>query len=472
MGAKEDSKSWARKYRPKGLSEYLGADVKSTLDARFNNPDHRPQVVLLHGPRGTGKTTAARLLAKDYQCLNPVDGHACGECEMCQELDQKLINSEPGVEPQGVSEIDIAAEGSKRNIDDIIDQAILEPMPPIKYKILILDEFHMANKAVQNRLLKIMEEPPSHLCLFLCTTNPESILPTILSRCQVKIAVHKAHIEELAGRLMFICQQERVTTSMAALRVIAKQADRVPREAITLLEDIALGNGLKVDLAAIQRTTGAVANEVYIGYFKAANSSLEDIIGFVAKLKNSDTSFKEFITGLTRFTLDSMRIRYAIGLEDYSPQYVKAIKELFKIYSTEEMDCLLQIIEYANKLVYDNEDTKEELAIITTAMRIGRVRLLNNGLADESTVAARENKKASAEYSKEHSSELKSMNHSVRTGSTDSMVASVFGKQTVMVTEKPALLPTSMPPIGLEPEQQIADEDDEDFFKRFLKDEQ
>lgn len=462
--------SWARKYRPMNLGEYLGAAVKGVLESRFSDASKRPQVVLFEGPRGTGKTTAARLLAKDYLCLEPLNGHACGHCEMCNELDSKLIQTETGLEPEGVREIDIAAEGQKQHIDDIISEALLPPMPPIKYKILILDEFHMANKAVQNRLLKVMEEPPKHLCMFLCTTNPENILGTILSRCQVRIKVHKADVEELAGRLLYICQKERVETSMAALRQIARLTDRVPREAIMMLEQIALSNGSKVTMDAIARATGAVANETYMGYFRAANKGLEDIIIFVDKLRKSDTSLKDFLTGLTRFVLDSSRIRYAISLEDYSPEYVKSVKELFGMYNTSEMDCLLQIIEYANRMMAgDNNDTKEELAIVTTAMRIGRVGLLNNGLTDEVIQAGRENRAGTARYSAEHKAELESMNHSVQTGSTDAMLAAVFGQQTVLVTSAPKLEVGSRPDlgIGIEDERREAEMSDEDFLKLF-----
>lgn len=463
-----NGESWARKYRPMNLSEYLGSSVKGVLETRFSDPDKRPQVVLFEGPRGTGKTTAARLLAKDYLCLEPVNGHACGHCEMCQELDAKLIQTETGLEPEGVREIDIAAEGQKQRIDELISDSLLPPMPPIKYKVLILDEFHMANKAVQNRLLKVMEEPPKHLCMFLCTTNPENILGTILSRCQVKIKVHKADVEELAGRLLYICEKEKVQTSMAALRTIARLSDRVPREAIMLLEQIALSNGNQVTMDAVAKATGSVANETYMGYFRAANSSLEDIIQFVDKLKKSDISFKDFLTGLTRFVLDSTKIRYAIGIEEFSPDYVKAIKELFGMYTTEEMDCLLQIVEYANRMLAgDNNDTKEELAITTTAMRIGKVKLLNQGLGDEAASGARENKRASARYSEAHKQELEDMNHGAETGSTDAMIATVFGQQAVLVTSKPTKLPESTPSLGIEPEEKGKDMSDEEFLQMF-----
>ena len=467
------SESWARKYRPMSLSEYMGADVKGLLDSRFKDPSSRPQVVLFQGPRGTGKTSAARLLAKDYLCLNPIDGHACGECEMCVEMDTKLIRTETGVEPLGVREVDIAAEGQKKTIDELISESLIEPMPPLNYKVLILDEFHMANSAVQNRLLKVMEEPPKHLCIFLCTTNPEKILQTIISRCQVKVAVRKADVEELAQRLLFICEKERVETSIAALRVIAKHCDRVPRESIMLLEEIALSNGHKVTLEAVAKATGAIASSTYVEFYKAANSGLENILNFTNKLRKGETSLKDFINGLTKFTLDSIKVRYAIGTEEYSPEFVKAVKELFKIYKTDEMDCLLQIVEYANRaLAGENTDTKEELIIVTTALRIGSVGLLTNGLGNESIASEKENKLSTQRYAAEHKRETMSLNHTAHTGSEDALLTAVFGRDTAMITKAPSIMPTvKRPSIGGDDDAEPSIEDDDKFLERFIREE-
>ena len=208
----------------------------------------------------------------------------------------------------------------------MLEDALIEPMYPYKYKILILDECHMATKQAQNRLLKIVEEPPKHLVFIFCTTNPDQLLDTLHSRCQLKIEVKKPSVDELANRLLWVCQQEKITTSMEALKMIAKKAERIPREALNILEDVAKNCGNQVTLETIRSRTGEVAAEIYMQYYQAANDSLEKVMLFNKSLKEQNIPPKNFIRGLTRFTLDCINIRYAIGIDEYPMEYVNAVK--------------------------------------------------------------------------------------------------------------------------------------------------
>ena len=388
--------SYARKYRPRNIGEYMGDEVRNIMKNRFSDIKNFPQVILLHGTRGTGKTSAARLIAKEYHCLNRVDGHACGECEMCKEIEDNLILSENGGQAIGVQEVDIASDNGKSNIEAILEDAIEEPMYPLKYKVIIMDEFHMATQSAQNRLLKITEEPPEHLVFIICTTNPEKVIETVISRCQLKIEVKKASIEDLVERLLYVCKQENITTSKEALKLVAKKADRVPREALMLLESIAKNHNYNVTLETVQKQTGDVASELYIDYYKAANDSLESILTFNKRLKEQNITYKNFIKGLIQFTLDCLYVKYAIEL-DYSIEFTRAVKELFKMYNTNELDTLLQIVEYAVKMI-DSDDTKAELIVTTTAMRIGKLRLLSKGLSGQGAEAVKENKASIGAY--------------------------------------------------------------------------
>lgn len=431
--------SFARKYRPKTVAEYMGTDIRDIISSRFKEEKDFPQTILLYGDRGCGKTSFARLISKEYQCLEREGGHACGHCDMCEEIENNLIMGEAGVTCNGVQEADIASDSGKADMDKLLEDALMEPMYPLTKKILILDEFHMATNQSQNRLLKIMEDVPKHLVFILCTTNPEKVLSTIKSRCQLKIEVRKANVDELVERMLYVCQQEKIKTSIEALKVIAKKAERVPREALMLLEDIAKGYGYNVTIETVQKKTGEITASLFMDFYKASNESLENIMIFNKKLKELDMSPKKFISGLTRFTLDCLNAKYGIGLEEYTPDYVKSIKKLFGMYKSEELDTLLQIIEYASKMIGD-DDTKAELAIITTAMRIGKVGLLAVGLSGQDIQAEKENKASMIAYRgliQEDAEASKKVNIEV---ATDSALMSVFGKGVQEIKAGPLFL--------------------------------
>ncbi len=416
-----------RKYRPLTIDDNMDDDMKETILTRFSDESKYPQTILLHGTRGCGKTSAARLIAKEYHCLSKVNGHACGVCEMCREIEEKLIQTQAGVEAMGVMELDIASESGKSAIDDMLEEALIEPLYPLKYKVVILDECHMATPAAQNRLLKIVEEPPKHLVFIFCTTDPEKLLGTLRSRCQLKQEVRKPTIDRLAERLLEVCKAEKITTSMEALRIIAKKAERIPREALNILETVAKDCGYQVTIENVRAKTGEVAAEIYMEYYKSANDSLERVMMFNKKLKEQDISAKNFIRGLTRFTLDCIYLRYGIGMDDYAADYVKSVKQFFSMYNSEEMDMLLQIIEYANKMI-DEEDTKAELIITTTAMRIGKTKLLAVGLTHEDVQAEKENKSSFNNYKAILNEEKEATKTVIKSRVDGSVLVSVFGK--------------------------------------------
>ena len=187
-----------RKYRPKELDEVVGqGEIKKILASSVKNGTIT-HAYLFSGPRGTGKTTMAKILAKMVNCTNPVDGNACNKCESCL----NILNS------SDVIEIDAASNNGVDEIRDLREKANLVPTSA-KYKVYIIDEVHMLTTQAFNALLKTLEEPPKHVIFILATTEYYKIPLTITSRCQ-KFQFNKINIDEIVGRLKEIANLENI----------------------------------------------------------------------------------------------------------------------------------------------------------------------------------------------------------------------------------------------------------------------
>ena len=420
MADEKEQRAWYRKYRPVTMDDYMGDGIKKITQARFTDPDKRPHVLMVYGTRGCGKTTFARIIAKYYLCETPNEkGEPCEQCAVCQDINNVLISGESGSQVEGVMEIDATQTNGKDAITEIMDDAIIPPTFT-KYKVLILDECHMITTQAQNALLKLLEDIPSHLVIILATTDPEKVLPTISSRCELTLEVKKHSIDSLALRLHYIAQQEGLTTSMEALKVIAKKAGRIPREAINLLEHIAKSNGNKVLIENV-RELQTNTTDLYLKYFEAANKSLEDILLFVRNLKKEDDKIKPFIEGLPRFVLDCLYIKHFVDPGDYTDAQVKAVKEIYRKYKSKDFDMLLQIIEDTIFHCSKDED-KNELILTTLAMRIGKIGALSSGgLTEEFILVEKENKRSLAEYHKSIASEIEARNDKAISTSASSL---------------------------------------------------
>lgn len=394
--AVDGSINWARKWRPSTLDDYIGDAAKNKIISRIANANgEKPfSVLLLHGMRGGGKTSMSRLLSKELLCENPINGRACCKCDRCLEIDENLLFADNGAMTESIIEMNVAVDSGKSAIESTMEEMDTEPMFT-KYKICILDEVQKASNAFQNALLKRLEEPKPYEIYILCTTNPEELITPIKSRCEVDIAIKPASVNELVDRLLYICEKEGVKTSKRALRMIANYTNRNPRESILKLEDIAKSNGMQVLEDDVKRETSNKDSEIYMEYYRAANNGLENILRFTNELKKQNIEYKEFMKGLTKFTLSCINLKFGIGLEDMSDTYTKNVKSFFNVYNADDIDCLLQIIEYANKMI-NSDETMSELIVNTTAMRISKIKLLAVGLQNELDEALAETKKGNA----------------------------------------------------------------------------
>ena len=186
------------KYRPQNFENLMGQNfVKETLQKAIAE-DKTVGAYLLCGPRGTGKTTTARLLAKAVNCLDLKNGSPCTHCEICRNfVDERLID---------IIEIDAASHTGVDNIRDIIEKAQFRPTRT-KFKVYIIDEVHMLSTGAFNALLKILEEPPEHVKFILATTETHKVPETIISRCQ-RYDFKRISFEDIAYRLQYIAKQE------------------------------------------------------------------------------------------------------------------------------------------------------------------------------------------------------------------------------------------------------------------------
>src|SRR5246127_4143120 len=206
----------ARKYRPQTFATVVGqSHITTTLKNSIKN-NHLAQAFLFCGPRGVGKTTCARILAKTINCFNlTAETEACDKCESCTSFNSgQSLN---------VFELDAASNNSVDDIRGLIEQVRFAPQLG-KYKVYIIDEVHMLSQAAFNAFLKTLEEPPAHAIFILATTEKHKIIPTILSRCQI-FDFKRIQLKDVAEHLAYISKQEGVTADPEALHIIAEKAD-------------------------------------------------------------------------------------------------------------------------------------------------------------------------------------------------------------------------------------------------------
>jgi DNA polymerase-3 subunit gamma/tau len=217
----------ARKYRPTTFESVVGqAHITTTLKNAIKS-NHLAQAFLFCGPRGVGKTTCARILAKTINCenLNP-EGEACGKCSSCHSFQENTSLT--------IHELDAASNNSVDDIRNLIDQVRYPPQSG-RYKIYIIDEVHMLSAAAFNAFLKTLEEPPSYAIFILATTEKHKIIPTILSRCQI-FDFNRIQWKDMAQHLAGIAEKENITAEPAALELISIKADGGLRDALSMFD--------------------------------------------------------------------------------------------------------------------------------------------------------------------------------------------------------------------------------------------
>ena len=237
-----------RKYRPQNFDSLVGQEYTKTLLKNAIKNEHISHAYIFTGPRGTGKTSSAKIFAKALNCLNPIDGNPCNECEMCKSF---------GANPD-IIEIDAASNNGVDEIREIINNVRLAPSNS-KYKVYIVDEFHMLSTSAFNALLLTLEEPPSNVVFILATTDIQSVPITVLSRCQ-RFDFKPIAVDDIVNRLNYVCNEENIDITDTALKEIAYMSNGGMRDALSILDQISSRN-TKIDVDDVTSNFGSISNK-------------------------------------------------------------------------------------------------------------------------------------------------------------------------------------------------------------------
>ena len=250
-----------RKYRSPAFADVVGQDHVTTTLRRALATGRLSHAYLFTGPRGTGKTSCARILAKAVNCLDPKDGEPCNACELCKGIDSGSILD--------VIEIDAASNNGVDNIRDLRDETNFTPAQG-KYRVYIIDEVHMLSAGAFNALLKTLEEPPSYVIFILATTEVHKLPATVLSRCQ-RFDFHRISAEDISKRLLYVAEQEGIDLEPAAAMLLARVADGAMRDSLSLL-DRCRAEGEAITAAYVAKCIG-MADRHYL--FELTDAVLE-----------------------------------------------------------------------------------------------------------------------------------------------------------------------------------------------------
>ena len=328
----------ARKWRPQSFSEMIGqTHITQTLGNALHN-NRLPHALLFTGPRGTGKTSSARILAKSLRCQNAKDFVPCNQCTFCIEI-------AAGASPD-VRELDAASNNGVDDIRDLLSGVMHMPTSG-RYKIYIVDEVHMLSTSAFNALLKTLEEPPAHVIFILATTEVHKIPQTILSRCQ-RFDFRRIPTRQIAEHLKLICDSEKVAYEEEALWLIARQGDGSMRDSQSLLDQVISFTNGQLTKALCTDILGLSDRGLLLDTLKAlvardtqgALTALENISksGFDAKIFSQD--LLESVRNLLIIKVSGSEMSDILQLPDSE---LKALAEMGVALSQEDLHFLFDM---------------------------------------------------------------------------------------------------------------------------------
>jgi DNA polymerase III subunit gamma/tau len=328
-----------RVWRPQTFGDIVGQEhITRTLqnavkEQRFSH------AYLFNGPRGTGKTSAAKIMAKAINCQRGPGIEPCNECEACRGItDGSIVD---------VMEIDAASNRRIEEIRDIRDKVKYAPTQ-VRYKVYIVDEVHMLTTEAFNALLKTLEEPPEHVIFILATTDPHKLPPTIISRCQ-RFDFRRIGSVAIVERLREVIHGEDMEVSDQALTFIARMAEGGMRDALSLLDQALSFGGSRVELDDVLSITGAVSQGLLAeAVTHIRDGSAADVMDVVNRLVQSGKSPEQFLDDLLFYFRDLLLYKTAPGLEEIQDR-IKLDSGFKELGDTWERERLFSVIEQLNR---------------------------------------------------------------------------------------------------------------------------
>ncbi len=361
-----------RKFRPTSFAEMVGQEhITRTL---------RNQIIagrvghayLFNGGRGTGKTSAAKVLARAINCINPQDGEPCNTCEICKEAINGSLTD--------IVEMDAASNNSVEDIRQIREEVNFLPTKA-KYRVYIIDEVHMLSTGAFNALLKTLEEPPEHVKFILATTEPQKLPATILSRCQ-RFDFKQISDEDIIKRLKIVCDEIQIEITNEALKVIAILAEGGMRDALSILERCLQEGETKIDGDKIKDLVG-IPKLAYIN--KIVNSILKDNVNealqTIDEVVNEGKDIQNFLWEIIKYVKDILIYKSSKKLNIYSESEINNIEKLANEVTKER---LLQIIYTLSNLENDMKYSSQRLILF----EVGIIKLCSGQIGEVGNEAA------------------------------------------------------------------------------------
>lgn len=355
-----------RKYRPDNLDEVIGQEIiKKTLENAILN-NRISHAYLFTGPRGTGKTSIAKILAKTVNCTDLEGYIPCDKCVNCTQTNNKQSTD--------IVEIDAASNNGIDEIREIRNKVNLVPSTG-KYKVYIIDEVHMLTTGAFNALLKTLEEPPSHVIFVLATTEPHKIPTTILSRCQ-RFDFKRISTDDLVKRLKCITENEKINIDLDAIKEIARLSDGGMRDSISLLDQTYAYNPIKITIEDVHEINGSLPAERLSNFI--AMLLKQDIINLLKFIDEINASGKSLI----KISEEIVNCLKNILLYKISPDYLKEITDAFEIYkelsNLVEKEKIIELISKFNMSINEIKTSSDpklsmELLIINECSKYDKI---------------------------------------------------------------------------------------------------